>query len=251
MLALSFMAGIFLAMRLAKKRGLNHEVIIDLAMFVIISAIIGARLYYVMTHYDEFQGNPLKIINPFQDGRLGISGLVMYGGFIAAIVTAVVFFRVKKLPTLQYLDVCSPSVGVGIALTRVGCFLNGCCYGAAVKAGSFLSINYPAGSPAGHYQRITGADGLFPSQFFESAGGLAIAAILILVGKSKFNFAGLQFYLLIMLYAVMRFFIETTRYIETDLIGPFTHNQIICIILFIGIGFLIVRTHKKCRQSKK
>ncbi|MDR2578356.1 MAG: prolipoprotein diacylglyceryl transferase [Chitinispirillales bacterium] len=241
MLALSFLIGIFTAMHLAKKRGLNPDAISDLGLYVIISAIIGARLYYVMTHFHEFRGDLLSIVNPFQGGSVGISGLVMYGGFIAAIITATLFFKIKKLPPLAYLDVCSPSVGIGIALTRVGCFLNGCCYGAAAKIGSFLSIDYPHGSPAGSYQHHIGAPGLQPSQFYESAGGIAIFLILILAGRHKRAFAGLQFYLLIVLYAVLRFFVEMTRYIETQKIGPFSHNQVICIVLFTVFGWLILK----------
>jgi len=243
MLAISFLSGILIAMYLAKKRGLNPDAVSDVGLYTIVSAIVGARIYYVMTHFDEFRGNLLSIVNPFQDGRIGISGLVMYGGFIAAIVTAALFFKIKKLPVLPYLDVCSPSVGLGIALTRVGCFLNGCCYGLGAAAGSFLSVNYPnTQSPAGYYQhRILGAPGLLPTQFFESFGGIIIAVTLYLVGRSKFAFAGLQFYLLIVMYAALRFFIESVRYIETQKIGPFSHNQVICIVLFLVFGGIIVR----------
>jgi phosphatidylglycerol---prolipoprotein diacylglyceryl transferase len=242
MLALSFLSGILLTMYFAKKRGLDPNAVSDAGLYLIISAIIGARAYYVMTHFDEFRGDLLSIVNPFQDGRIGISGLVMYGGFIAAIVTTALFFKIKKLPVLPYLDVFSPGVGLGIAITRIGCFLNGCCYGLAAKGGSFLSVNYPIGvnSPASYYQhyRIHAA-GLLPSQFFESAGGIVIAVTLYLVGRSKFYFAGLQFYLLIVMYAVLRFFIESVRYIETQKIGPFSHNQVICIVLFLVFGGII------------
>jgi len=250
MLALSFLTGIFFAMYLAKKRGLNPDVVSDLALYVIISAIIGARLYYVMTHFEEFRGNLFSIINPVHDGQIGISGLVMYGGFIAAIVTAATFFKVKKLPALQYLDVCSPSVGIGIALTRIGCLLNGCCHGAAAKTGAFLSLNYPNnGSPAGYYQHVlpipyggSGGLPLQPSQLYESAGGLVIAAAILLAGRSKKSFTGLQFYLLIVLYALMRFFIEWTRvYVRSEMVGPFTHNQVICIVLFAVFGWIILK----------
>ncbi|MDR2592067.1 MAG: prolipoprotein diacylglyceryl transferase [Chitinispirillales bacterium] len=243
MLALSFLSGILLSMYFAKKRGLDPNIVSDAGLYLIISAIVGARAYYVMTHFGEFRGNLLSIVNPFQDGRIGISGLVMYGGFIAAIVITALFFKIKKLPILPYLDVYSPGVGLGIALTRIGCFLNGCCYGVAAKAGSFLSVSYPiaAHSPAGYYQRSIGAAGLLPTQFFESAGGIIIAVTLYLVGRSKFYFAGLQFYLLVMMYAVLRFFIETVRYIETPKIGPFSHNQLICIVSFLVFGGIIVR----------
>ena len=242
MLALSFLSGILLTMHFAKQRGLDANAVADAGLYLIISAIVGARAYYVMTHFDEFRGDLLSIVNPFQDGRIGISGLVMYGGFIAAIITTALFFKIKKLPILPYLDAFSPGVGVGIAITRIGCFLNGCCYGLAAKGGSFLSVNYPidVNSPAAYYQHRVGAAGLLPSQFLESAGGIVIAVTLYLVGRSKFYFAGLQFYLLIVMYAVLRFFIESVRYIETQKIGPFSHNQVICIVLFLVFGGIIV-----------
>jgi phosphatidylglycerol:prolipoprotein diacylglycerol transferase len=248
MLATAFLTGILIAMLYAKKRGLNPEAIADLGLYVIISAIIGARAYYVMTHFEEFRYDLLSIVNPFHNGHIGISGLVMYGGFIAAIVTATAYFKVKKLPPLQYLDVCSPSVGIGIAITRIGCFLNGCCHGAAAKAGALLAISYPNnGSPAGYYQHfVSHAASLQPSQFYESAGGLTMALVIYFAGRSKRAFTGLQFYLLVTLYALMRFFIELTRvYTPSEMVGPFTHNQVICIALFTVFGGLIARNFIK------
>jgi len=244
MLATAFLTGIFIAMYLAKRRGLDPNVISDLGLYVIVSAIVGARAYYVMTHFDEFRGDPLSVVNPFHNGQIGISGLVMYGGFIAAIVTAAVFFKQKKLPPLRYLDVCSPSVGIGIAITRIGCFMNGCCHGAAAASGALFSISYPNnGSPAGHYQHVVArATCLQPSQFYEAAGGLAVALAVYLVGRSGKAFVGLQFYMLVVLYAIMRFFIELTRvYTKSEMVGPFTHNQVICIALFAIFGWLIVK----------
>jgi len=105
-------------------------------------------------------------------------------------------------------------------------------------------VSYPrgAGSPAGYYQHHIDAPGLLPSQLFESAGGLIIALILFLAPRHKKAFAGLQFYLLVVLYAVMRFFIEYTRvYGQAQMIGPFTHNQVICIVLFFTFGYLILK----------
>ncbi|MCL2220358.1 MAG: prolipoprotein diacylglyceryl transferase [Chitinispirillia bacterium] len=253
MLAISFLTGIFVARHIAKKRGLDPDVIYDLGLYVIIAAIVGARAYYVMTHFDEFRGNLLSIVNPINNGQIGINGLVMYGGFIAAIITAAAYFKIKKLATLTYLDTCSTGVGFGIAITRIGCLMNGCCYGMATNAAYWLQ--YPNnGSPASYYQRnhamhtglnidCSGSFGhtLLPSQLFESAGGIAIATIVILAGRSKRYFAGLQIYLLIALYAALRYFIEMTRYIETTKIGPFSHNQIICMVTFVIFGALIVR----------
>ncbi|MDR0308297.1 MAG: prolipoprotein diacylglyceryl transferase [Chitinispirillales bacterium] len=241
MLALSFLAGIWIASYRAKKAGLNPDVVSDMGLYVIIAAVLGSRLYYVFLHFDEFRGNLLSIINPFQNGSIGIGGLVMYGGFLGAIGAAAIFFKVKKIPHLPYLDICAPSVGVGIALTRIGCFLNGCCYGAAAKAHNALCVHYPDISPAGHYQHLISAHGLQPSQLYEAAGGLMIALIVWLVGKKNL-FTGLQFYLMVVSYSVLRFFVDFTRvYNASERIGPFSHNQTLCIALFVIFGGLILR----------
>jgi len=239
MLALSFLFGIWLSTSRAKKRGLNPEIIADVGFWVIISAIIGARLYFVILHPEEFRGNWLDAINPFQEGMVGIGGLVMYGGFIGAIVSAFIYFRIKKLPFLPYADALAPSVGFGIFLTRIGCFLNGCCYGAGTTGS--CSVSFPNISPAGSYQEHIHAAGLYPSQLFESVGGLLIALIILAVGLKR-PFAGLQFYLTGILYTILRFMIDFSRHYEaSEKIGMLSHNQIVCIVLFIVFAGLILK----------
>ncbi len=239
MLALSFLFGIMLSGWRAKKAGLDPNVIPDVGFWVIIAAIIGSRLYYVFLHFEEFKDNLLSIINPFQGGMVGIGGLVMYGGFIGAIIAGILFFYLRKIPFLPYADTMAPSVGFGIMLTRIGCFLNGCCYGAAGHG--TMSVNFPIVSPAGMYQSHLHAAGLYPSQLFESFGGLLIGLIILWVGRFK-PFTGFQFYFVGLLYSVLRFFIDFSRYYSAnEHIGPLSHNQIVCIILFIIFSGLILK----------
>lgn len=238
MLALSFLLGIWFSSYRAKKMGLNPEVIADVGFWVILSAIIGARLYYVLLHFEEFNGNITAIFNPFHGGAIGIGGLVMYGGFIGAIIAGFIFFKIKKLPFLPYADALAPGVGIGICLTRIGCFLNGCCMGAASSGP--LAVSFPLISPAGDYQHSVHASGLLPSQLFESVGGLVIALIILAVGRKAF--VGLQFYLLGLLYSVLRFIVDFSRfYPKTERIGSLSHNQVVCIVLFIFFAGLILK----------
>ncbi len=239
MLALSFLLGIWLSSRRAKKTGLDPNVVADVGFWVIMSAIVGARLYYVILHFEEFSGNLLAIINPFQEGMVGIGGLVMYGGFIGAIIAGVLYFKMKKVPFLPYADAIAPSIGFGIMLTRIGCFMNGCCMGA--EAHGLFSVSFPIASPAGAYQHGIHAHGLYPSQLFESAGGLVIALVVLAVGR-KNPFAGLQFYLVGILYAILRFMVDFSRHYETsEKLGPLSHNQVVCIILFIVFTGLVLK----------
>ncbi|MBN1760673.1 MAG: prolipoprotein diacylglyceryl transferase [Chitinispirillaceae bacterium] len=240
MLALSFLFGIWLSTTRAKKKGLNPEVIADVGFWVILSAIVGARLYYVILHFEEFKGNLTAIFNPFQNGFVGIGGLVMYGGFIGAIVAGVLYFRLKKVPFLPYADAIAPSVGFGIFLTRIGCFLNGCCMGAPTN--SPLAVNFPMESPAGAFQHHAHAAGLYPSQLFESAGGLVIGLIILFVGSRAKVFTGLQFYLVGILYTILRFMVDFSRHYQVnEKLGPLSHNQVVCIVLFIIFAGLILK----------
>ncbi len=239
MLALSFLLGIWLGGLRAKRRGLDGDVISDVGFWVILAAIIGARAYYVVLHFEEFQDNIFGIINPFHGGSMGIGGLVMYGGYIGAILASIVYFKVKRIPLLPYGDAAAPTVGLGICLTRIGCFLNGCCFGAPTE--TVFGIHFPPSCPAGHYQLSIHADHLHASQLYESAGGLLIAAIILIAGRKKI-FDGFEFYLVGILYSILRFAVDFTRYYTPDesFLG-LSHNQIVCIGLFIVFGGLVLR----------
>jgi len=238
MLALSFLLGIWIASARAKRAGLNPVVIADVGFWVILAAIAGSRAYYVLLHFEEFRNDLWAIINPFSHGLVGIGGLVMYGGFIGAILAAVIYFKKKKIPFLPYADASAPSVALGVALTRIGCFLNGCCFGSSAAHGG---VAFPASSAAGMYQHEVHAAGLYPSQLYESAGGLLIFLLLLLVDRKK-PFNGFMFYSLGLLYSVLRFMVDFSRfYAPGERLAGLSHNQIVCIILFVIFGGLILR----------
>jgi phosphatidylglycerol---prolipoprotein diacylglyceryl transferase len=240
MLAISFLFGIWFAGRRAKKNNLEPHVISDVGFYVILASIVGARFYYVLLHFEEFRGDLSGIFNPFHGGNLGIGGLVMYGGFIGALLAGVVYFKIQKYPFLPYADASAPSIGFGIFLTRIGCYLNGCCYGAPTTAA--FGVSFPKDSPAGYYQHECHAATLYPSQLIESAGGLLIALIVLAVGTKK-TFAGLQFYLMGILYAILRFGVDFTRYYTPqERLGGLSHNQIVCIIFFILFTGLLLKS---------
>jgi phosphatidylglycerol:prolipoprotein diacylglycerol transferase len=129
MLLAGIVTGVGLAMYRARQAGLHPEMIISLAVWLVVSGVIGARLFHVIEYWDEhFAGkNPrdtlLEIINVPE------GGLVIYGGFIGAAVGFAVFVRKHRLPLLAMADLVAPSLAIGLALGRIGCLLNGCCYG--------------------------------------------------------------------------------------------------------------------------
>lgn len=240
LLATAFVVGIIIAFYRAKKQGMDPGVILDLSFLIVLSSIIGARFLYVIFHLDEFQGHWLDVVNPFQSsGQVGIAGLTMLGGLLLAIIVTLVFLTVKRLPILKVTDIMAPSVALGIFITRIGCFLNGCCFG---KPSALpWALVFPSDSPAGFtFPNVT----IHPSQLYSSLYGLVIFTILVATEKYK-RFDGFTFFSLLLLYSIARFLVDFTRYYENSMvllrIGTTTIsvNQGISVALF-GVGLFLM-----------
>lgn len=148
MLMAGFMLAIWWAVRRAIRSHANPDVILDCGFVAIIAGVVGCRAMYVIHYWDtQFagRGNLLDTIFAIVDVRRG--GLEFYGGFILCVIAVPVYLRlVRKVSIRWYLDIMAPSVMVGLALGRVGCFLNGCCWGGVCDAP--WAVSFPFGSPA-------------------------------------------------------------------------------------------------------
>ncbi|UCE67046.1 MAG: prolipoprotein diacylglyceryl transferase [Candidatus Zixiibacteriota bacterium] len=233
MLALGFFIGILWARKRAVKAGIASEHVIDLSFIVLIASIIGSRFFYVIYHLDEFSDNLLDIVNPFQGGTVGIAGLSMMGGIILALVSAMIFLAVKKIDPWPLFDAMMPMFALGLGITRLGCFLNGCCYG--LPAHDHFGMVFPPESPAGyHYPGIP----LIPAQLYSSIAGIVILAIILVSEKYK-RFDGHSFWLTIGLYSIWRFIIDFFRYYEDSMISvtmgdqAFSKNQLLSALFFL------------------
>src|SRR3989338_10288723 len=116
--ALGFLAGILFSINYAKREGIGAETILDLSLYVIVSAIAGARLFYVLGQWDYFRANPREI-SMVQNG-----GVVFQGGLLLVFLTVAVYAKLKKLPLLKLFDALTPGTTLGYAIGRIGCFLN-------------------------------------------------------------------------------------------------------------------------------
>ncbi|HEX2474495.1 MAG TPA: prolipoprotein diacylglyceryl transferase family protein [Lacipirellulaceae bacterium] len=129
LLLVGITSGVALAMLRAKQAGLNPELILSLAIWLVVCGVIGARLFHVVEYWDtKFAGRPpvetlLEILNVPE------GGLVIYGALFGGAVGLVAFTRKHRLPLLSMADLVAPSLMVGLAFGRIGCLLNGCCYG--------------------------------------------------------------------------------------------------------------------------
>ena len=244
MLALAFATGILLAVKRGKRYGFTFNQIYDVSMIIVVSAIVGSRIGYVIFHLDEFRGRWWDMINPIQStGQIGLSGLVILGGVIASLISVFLYYRWKKLSVAKIADVVAPCFALGIAIGRIGCFLNGCCFGKECHLP--WAMRFPEGSIA-HY--IYGNTPIHPTQLYEILYCLLIFAALLLVEKrSRFN--GFLFALFMVLYGTFRFINEFFRYYEgyesgMNLIylGYFniTFSQIVSFMMIVSAIIVII-----------
>jgi phosphatidylglycerol---prolipoprotein diacylglyceryl transferase len=154
MVFLGVISGVALSIYRAQREGYSADLIYSLALWMCVFAILGARLFYVIEYWDEsFHKETLRatlvaVLNYTQ------GGLVVYGAFAGGVLAAAVFFVRHKLPVLKFADIVAPSLVLGLALGRIGCFLNGCCYGGLCDRP--WAVTFPAGSPVYLHQASRG-----------------------------------------------------------------------------------------------
>ena len=124
MLVAGFLAAVFLLRRLARKVGQNPEYVTNVALYALISGVIGARIFYVVHHFSQFRGDPWWSVFAVWQG-----GLEFVGGLILAVIVIVVYLLRNRLSVRLYLDMLAIGLMLGLCFGRIGCFLRGCCFG--------------------------------------------------------------------------------------------------------------------------
>jgi phosphatidylglycerol:prolipoprotein diacylglycerol transferase len=250
MLAVSFFLGVLYVYRTARRDRKAFEPFLAMAYIMIFGGIFGARLSYVLLHLEEFAGDWAASFNPFGSDQFGIAGLNMYGGILLAIAGSIVYGRWRKLSVLDMFDYFAPTVGLGLALARIGCFFNGCCFGTPTDLP--WGVAFPAGSiPYSVYFDTH----LHPSQLYSSLYGLGLFVLLHFVLKRR-RFVGQVLALMFMIEAVFRFAIEYVRFYEEEMILHLggvqpTYNQIISVALFFtGLVIYVVQSRKPAQTTE-
>jgi phosphatidylglycerol---prolipoprotein diacylglyceryl transferase len=232
MVALGFLAGLWTAGRRALLVGIHSEKVVDLGPWLIGGALVGARTLYVLSYWQEsFAGRPVGEIFAIWKG-----GLVFYGGLIGATAAGILYAWLKKLPLWKLADVVAPSIALGYVFGRIGCLLNGCCYGRA--CGLPWAIRFPEG----HETHPVGqaATPVHPTELYESLLNLGLYLGLAWLFRRK-KFDGQVFGTYLVCYAVLRSFVETFRgdYPVHYLGGWATPAQLVSLgILTAGVALL-------------
>ena len=224
-----FLLGLGLFLRAARKRNLEEGKMLSLSLWVAASAIVGARIFYVLDQLPWYLEHPEDILRIWQ------GGLVFYGGFLFSLITGLYFIRLHRLPFWEIADISAPPLALGMSVGRIGCFFNGCCYGKPWKWGLIFSSDSAAGT-------VSPNQPLFPTQLISSVNLLVIFFILGVL-RSRRSLAQRIFLWFLILYSVHRFLIEFIRADYPEILFHLTVPQFMSIILGISSLLLIKRRY--------
>ena len=222
LLAAAYLLGLQLALVRAKARKLDPTRVMDLGIYIIISALIGAKLLLLVTDFQTFRNNPAELLNLLREGG------VFYGGLIVAVVVALLYIRRVGLPLWTTCDVFAPGIALGHVIGRFGCLFAGCCFGKPTSVPWAITFTDPfAAANVGTPLNIP----LHPTQLYEAGAELLILVFLLVTEKSGRKFSGRTFWLYMLLYAISRYFIENYRDDPRGAVGPFSTSQFISLVL--------------------
>lgn len=222
----AILIGLWVAKREGQKKGFSDDFLIDVALYTIPLAIVGARLYYVFFQWQYFSGNPIEILATWQ------GGLAIHGGIAGGVIGAWILCKKRRKNFWILGDVLAPSLILGQAIGRLGNYLNQEAFG------------YPTDLPWGIYMH-----GAYrhPTFFYEMFWNL-IVFFFLLWYRRKNEISGRIFWAYLGLYSAGRFFIEAFR-TDSLMLGPFRIAQVVSIILILGAVIYFYQTKRLRRDG--
>jgi phosphatidylglycerol:prolipoprotein diacylglycerol transferase len=238
MMAVAFVVGTFLGLREARRLGLDEDRVVNVILVTLIASVFGARMLYVLEHLAEFRREWTSVLALWQ------GGLTLYGGVAAGTFAGLVAARRMRLPVWITADALTPSLALGTMFGRIGCFLNGCCYGR--PTGLPWGVVFPHDSFA--YLEF-GDQPVHPSQLYNALAGLLLFALFQSM-RSRFRVPGVMFWSFIVLFAVVRIPIDLTRTYERDAVimrigsSDLTESQLMSAGLILFGTLMILRLRR-------
>lgn len=242
LLASAYLLGLQMAIVRARKRGLDHARVMDLGIYIIISALVGAKLLLLVTDWRQFVTSPTALL------ELARSGGVFYGGLILAVVVALLYIRKVGLPLWTTCDVFAPGIALGHVVGRFGCFFAGCCWGKPTSVAWAITFTDPyANANVGTPLNVP----LHPTQLYE-AGAEALILLILLGTESKGKtYPGRTFWAYMLMYAISRFIIEFYRNDPRGSVLMFSTSQFISIVLAPLAVIMLVYLSRRSSPSPK
>ncbi len=246
LLALAFIAGIWLASSTAKKQGINPDSIWNMGLIIIFSALVGAKILLFLSDFSYYSQNPREI---FSLSTLRSTG-VYYGGLLLALGASAWYLHRAKLPAWKVADICAPGIALGQAIGRIGCLMAGCCYGkpTTMPWGVTFTSQY-AYDNVGVPLNVK----LHPTQLYESVGTFLLFLYLLWRGTRK-HFTGQIILEYLTLYAALRFVIEFYRDDDRGFVlyGLLSTSQFIGILTILGsLAALYYLKHRQPKEAEE
>jgi len=213
MAMIGFLVGMAVARWRAKSVGVSADTVLDMGLYALFGGIVGSRLVYVLQNADYYLNTSRPGWSLADLFKIWEGGLVFYGGFIGAFGVVIVMARLRKQRLLAILDILAPSVALGHAFGRIGCFLRGCCFGIPVGPDKWYGVVFPKGAlpySEGIPNACSPGTPLFPVQIANSVNLLIIFVILSLFFKHRRG-EGQVVALHAVIYSIHRFGMEFLR----------------------------------------
>jgi phosphatidylglycerol:prolipoprotein diacylglycerol transferase len=222
LLALAYLAGLQLAVMRARRAGVDPARIMDLGIYLIIAALVGAKLTLVIVDFNYFRASPRELFS------LVRAAGVFYGGLLAAFATGVWLVGRYKLPLWTTADLVAPGIALGHVIGRFGCLLAGCCYGKPTGVPWAITFTDPV---ATMNTSTPLNEPLHPTQLYDAGAEMIILLVLLITERRGGKFPGRTFWLYMLLYAISRFIIEFYRGDERGIIGGLSTSQFVSVVL--------------------
>jgi phosphatidylglycerol:prolipoprotein diacylglycerol transferase len=231
LLAAAYLAALQLAVVRARRRGLDGTKVMDLGIYLIIAALVGAKLMLILVDFEYFLRQPGELLS------LVRAGGVFYGGLIAALGVALWLVRRYGLPMWTTADLFAPGIALGHVIGRLGCLLAGCCYGEPTSMPWGVVFTNPVaqanvGTPLGIP--------LHPTQLYDAGAELLILVLLLVTERRGRVFPGRTFWLYMLLYGVSRFIVEFYRGDDRGLWMGFSTSQWVSLVA-VPLALLMLR----------
>jgi len=235
--------GIWAAFRRAAPKGYAYQnMILDLAIWLILAGIVGARLWEVLFTWEYYADNPIEVF------QIWHGGMSIQGALLGGLAATLIFTWRRKVRLWDLLDIIAPPVILGQAIGRVGCLLSGDAFGRPIAEfswlPSWLGVVYTQGTPAWH---VYGFRPLVPAEGFELVLNLVILALLLGI-KPKYEFAGRIALLYGIGYSVARFGLEFLRG-DSLMFGPVKAAQVLSVVVVLGCSVLLYRRYQSSRSN--